>query len=280
MRLPKVKLSFQTGSYGELRSIGKRNRSDSPRPFELDHYETLELLHSQSVLQDSLKELRSYIESRADDSQDSPATLAAKTALHNAQTSNAHIGEFLDQVADLTPPHQRPPTAQSTTKANQVFATPGLMEEILGYLSIGDKLDAMRVQRTWCNTVNDSIKLKRSLGLAAHQDLFYSSPFSTLSNTKPVRYHFECGDARDRRMPGAYYRDQPSLPDGYFSDSDSDSEERSNSDSVDDGVIFRCININIEVNSIRKGIRLGSRVRSMAICNPPLKSLLVLEVCQ
>jgi hypothetical protein len=122
----------------------------------------------------------------------------------------------VDQIYNAIPPHMRPPTEASAAKANKVFSTPELLETImLSGLDTRDKLQAMRVQRSWRNTVNGSRKLRRSLGLALFDDYFYYSPFHKLPRCDSEDQHLDQSNAIHCHLPGGakFYELYPAADD-------------------------------------------------------------------
>lgn len=101
--------------------------------------------------------------------------------LNQVKTTAAVTQAYSDELWRLVPALHRP-SARSAQIAEKVFGTAELLEEVLTYLPLDQILSAMRVQRSWCNTVIGSIKLQRMLGLAAPSHGFFDSPFSHRPN--------------------------------------------------------------------------------------------------
>ncbi|GIZ43168.1 hypothetical protein CKM354_000640600 [Cercospora kikuchii] len=101
--------------------------------------------------------------------------------LNQVKTAATATQAYSDELWRLVPALHRP-SARSAQIAEKVFGTAELLEEVLTYLPLDQILSAMRVQRSWCNTVIGSIKLQRMLGLAAPSHSFFDSPFSHRPN--------------------------------------------------------------------------------------------------
>lgn len=112
--------------------------------------------------------MRAGIDNTNQESQALAAACAA-TAL-----TQLHLNRTLREI----PPHERPPTAETAAKAEEVFSTPELLEAILLCgRTTREKLKAMRISRCRRHTVLGSLELMRSLGLGvAHPRSFYYSP--------------------------------------------------------------------------------------------------------
>ena len=120
------------------------------------------------------------------------ATLELYTTRIKNGTSDASIQEFGDAVAffrklsgkiSMLIPTTAQPTASSAVKAQDVFDTPELLEEILLYLDTKEKLSAMEVQRVWRNTILGSPGLKHALGLEIDEKAkLFDSPFFSVED--------------------------------------------------------------------------------------------------
>lgn len=268
-------MSVAKGSYGSITNgSGRKDDIDGDELIlGIDHYDILEFLHRQEVLQDSLSKLASYIKPRANGTRDfqGAAEVEAVATLEKAQSSSVYIGSVSKVLAEKISADRSPPTCKSTAKAKKVFSMPELLEHILGYLSSREKLNAMRVQRTWFNTVNDSVILMRSLGLALRQDSFYSSPFfRTFTVNERRSSHLASEDIlgyEPESIPGGNYYNTMLYQYG--------NEPFWRSAATPQRVIHQKAKVEIEVNhcSPSWSTRTGSRVKSMAICSPPIKAL-------
>ncbi|KAF7196589.1 hypothetical protein HII31_01959 [Pseudocercospora fuligena] len=159
----------------------------------------------------------------------------------------------------MIPAIERPATDASAAKAQEVFSTPELMEEILTYLPTDEKLSAMEVQRYWRDTVNGSVKLKRLLGLLPMEKNpthFYSA-FSS-------RYH-----DTDKFPSGHFEEIYPYCRSGNcYDDPDEEPDENENPEPVEE-------TIELDICSfIRQSHGFGTRVRQMLLCSgPPLTQM-------
>ncbi|CAK1364096.1 hypothetical protein CB0940_03949 [Cercospora beticola] len=105
----------------------------------------------------------------------SPETMALLEHVRSAaRRTQSHSRDLWRMVPA---PHR--PSAASARVAEKAFETAELLEEILTYLPLDQILTAMRVQKSWCNTVKGSVKLLRVLGLAPPASEIFDSPFSS-----------------------------------------------------------------------------------------------------
>lgn len=84
------------------------------------------------------------------------------------------VGTHIKQVWNMVPLLMWPTDGAA---AEKVFKTPELLEEILIHLPTRTKLNCMAVQRRWYDAVNDSVRLRRSLGLEPSTNPFYYTAF-------------------------------------------------------------------------------------------------------
>lgn len=155
----------------------------------------------------------------------------------------------------------------SAAKAQQVFDTPELLEEIISYLDTPGKLEVIEVQRTWHNTILGSTRLQKTLGLVAYHDGFYYSPFSNLFYGSGyggfTRNDFRWSGSTGNIPDGVYENE-----DGTFRwDVDEDSEyswwttnhEPVTEDPTKLDILFKCSG---------KPTKMGSCIRSSLIYDP------------
>lgn len=258
MHLPRIQLRFRKGTYALSQDLASRRElGNDQRFFDVDHFGMQELLNREDILEESLDTLTSFVESCSSGTTKTEVPAEVTQALKNAQSSHMLFRRFFYTMEDLTPGHEMPPNHLSTKKANKVFGTPELLENILGYLTTKEKLDAMRVQHTWFNTINNSPTLLQSLGLASSAtDNRYHSIFSSTFAVKDGRPG--AGPLYPKYdMPGAQYKAYGNVHD----------------------ISSQRITVTISVTSIRRPDRIGDRIKEMAICSPPLESILVRHRC-
>lgn len=185
-------------------------------------------------------------------------------ALENLFDSSSPFIGLAAQIADTVPVAHRP-SARSAVKAQEVFIIAEMLERILGYLPATDKLAAMQVQRTWRDTVEGSVKLKRALGLAGRNDRKYYSPFSKL--------FYEHTPSDSRRMPAGISFDDRFQSLSLYRPSKS-STRHPNS-----GPIHGALPVDIRfTGAIDTDV--ATRIGAMLICNPPIHSLQVHSKCR
>lgn len=211
----------------------------------------LSLLHHQEVLESSLESLVNRVKQLEPHSD---AQLDIEQALSAAHVSAAAIRLHLNGLVNSVPPHERPPTAMSGVKAKEVFSTPELLELIFSAgLSTKDKLRAMCVQRCWRDGIKGSVSLRRSLGLSISQNTFFYSPFAHLSPRN------RCASSEGHLPGGAGFA------------------VRLNEYAPLRGMSFEFNKICFNVGGYPDVMQhLGSRVRAMTICNPPVRELRVI----
>lgn len=273
MRPAGVNLAHFNGSYALSHG---RPGVEEERASEMSHDSTFELLDRQRVLKKHLAAIASYLES-CTIGDNTIAALDVLQAMKDAQSHSAHIGRFLHQMASPIPSHEQIRTSKSTAKTIQVLSIPELLEKILGFLTTPEKLKAMRVQRTWFNTICGSIHLMRSLGLAHSLDGFYYSVFSkqfVVHDGRPGATNRTCPWVESYMQPLKTYRERPVWSSG------ASLQRRGTADTPPVVDIYRRLGLFIEArDSPGLANQLGSRVRAMAICTPPIYSLLVRHFC-
>lgn len=246
---PAVVIKYDNGRVRDADRYGRRDRenaeSSSPTELTLSWTAIQDLLTHQRELEAKLIETKELLKSGDHD--------AASAALEGTSDHTLPVRTFLEAVEDTIPAFKRPSTTASTIKASEVFSTPELLEMILLHLTTPQKLGAMQVCRTWRDTLNCSIELLRSLGLATGADETYYSPFALTSVGYPLT----------QWVPGVKFYELD--PDEYGPESSS----------------------NTPTNSVRLILYLadsfivdGTRLRSMLICSPPLTTISAVVHCQ
>ncbi|PPJ49660.1 hypothetical protein CBER1_02208 [Cercospora berteroae] len=175
------------------------------------------------------------------------------------------VGTLVKQVWDLVPPLMWPTDGAA---ADKVFRTPELLEEVLNYLPTRTKLDCMAVQRRWYDAVNDSVRLKRSLGLEPSTNPFYHSAFKDSYIGGEGR--LDCSLPNDWKF---YEEDYPN-PEGefpYWGD-----QERRWWTEYDASKVLLCGHFS--VSNATMGT-FGSRVHDMRIASPAIRNLDVSFAC-
>ncbi|KAK4611669.1 DNA-directed RNA polymerase II subunit RPB1 [Fulvia fulva] len=195
-------------------------------------------------------------------------------ALQDARTHTATLKTHLDRLWKIIPPAKHV-SEESAAKAQQVFDTPELLEDIISYLNTPGKLKVMGVQRTWRNTILGSTRLQKAIGLLPYDDGIYYSPFSkrfyggTYSLLNQRNFGWGLGG---NNMPGGTYDDS----NGNFR-WDEDSEYSfwtiNHMPVTEDPTKLE---INIEWTT---SMKLGSRIESMLICDPPVKNISAMTRC-
>ncbi|KAK4624863.1 uncharacterized protein CLAFUR5_05409 [Fulvia fulva] len=250
---PRVSLTFEDGR--------TRHRYD-PHAFTttLDWKDIQQLAASRQGLETRLAEIELHLQTgnHAD----------AEAAVRSAREQATPLTNLSQVVENLVPAEERPPTAASTAKADEVFSTPELLEMIFVNLHRQDKLNAMQVQRSWRDTMLGSVTMKKSLGLISHGGPFYYSPFSD---------RFSIGGRRDYdNLPGRNRLDDYEP----FFEWDADSEA-----SVDNSVTRNRDDpyvLDLEVvwhKPSRGSSTIGDRIRQMLLCSPPVTTLQAHVTC-
>ncbi|KAF7185955.1 hypothetical protein HII31_12828 [Pseudocercospora fuligena] len=193
----------------------------------------------------------------------------------DAQQSREFLDRFWNEVWGIIPSLKHV-TEQSTAKAQEVFGTTELLEEMLSYLDTKDKLKAMRVQRHWRDTVNGSVMLLRALGLESYDDGRY---YSALSNRFQGRGYGRTRLEPGIRNPGFCYDDKD--PKFFRWDQDSHSSfwtmnHRQEGLCEDPTQLQICLTMSTDPAKLR----FGSRVAAMRIANPLVRQLRATIVCE
>lgn len=251
--LPSLTVVLEPGRYAQATpdQFGGYDTAREKRRITYDN--VLDILETQKTLQSSLAVLAEGIEQPREGIQPS----AQQQALAAAQHCSSSMQYIADSIYGMIPPHERPPTAASGAKAEEVFSCPELLETILlaGNICAREKLQAMCVKRNWRDTVKGSVKLRRSLGLSVSLNSFYYTPFDNPS--------VQCKD-----MPGRLWLRQ--------------SISGAKWDLGRTYVEFNTMTLRIGRHYQRQwsdeSIR-GSRVQSMRLCNPPINVLEVHRLC-
>ncbi|KAK4624751.1 hypothetical protein CLAFUW4_05462 [Fulvia fulva] len=165
---------------------------------------------------------------------------AAFSTLNQATTK---IVPLVQNLWTQVPAHNIP-SNRSASKAEEVFNTTELLEQILLYLRPADLLRAQQVNTTFYDTINESLPLAEILGLAADDGSFFYSPF--------LQDH-----DGSNRFPGikAYVRDNWSPHDH----------------SASDGLCTVTNDYEIELQlELDKLWDIGGRCAAMLICSPPV----------
>lgn len=95
-------------------------------------------------------------------------------ALERTKKPVANIHTFLQACEDSFPASMRP-TFRSQVKAEETFAIPELLEQILSHLSPREILDSMRVHSVFKRTVEESSELLKRLHLRANNKGHFSN---------------------------------------------------------------------------------------------------------
>lgn len=173
----------------------------------------------------------------------------AKQAIEaNRKFFNAHIGQDLIAMA---------PSETSPRAAEHVFSIPELAEMILTYLSARDVFNATRATKAFANCLETSAKLETILGLRLGTNSFWKTYFSK----RPA-----VGKNRGPGLAGISceftYR---ALPGGRL-------EEEIN-------VYGRVYLGNISRRNAESVPHIGTRIRAMLICQPPIYEVKMIPSC-
>ncbi|KJX95301.1 hypothetical protein TI39_contig4120g00005 [Zymoseptoria brevis] len=180
----------------------------------------------------------------------------------------------LSDHASTRPPSTPAPAAQPEARgiaAEKVFGTGELLEETLSYLDPADILNAMIVQRHWRDSIEGSVKLKRLLGLAAGGKFFYSPFFGSSVEIS----HRSTARIVERPLKGSH------VCMASFADPALRTRKAANP-GPDHGHYHVRIDFTVmahadPVEFLQHPEALlqdpGSRIRAMAICNPPIHRL-------
>ncbi|KAI5360378.1 hypothetical protein Slin14017_G085530 [Septoria linicola] len=165
--------------------------------------------------------------------------------IHRAEEASSLLSSHIDKLWHLIPIRSKP-TAGSAVVATKVFAVPELLEIILMLLPAKIILNAQQVGRVWRDAVNGSVMLKTKLGLIVNSSLAPQTPFS-------------CENEADC-FPGLIITiDRDWEP---FASLDMDvMEEETNNELT---IVGSCTLVPPSV---------GTRCRSMQLCQPPLKAV-------
>ncbi|KAF7198418.1 hypothetical protein HII31_00157 [Pseudocercospora fuligena] len=216
-------------------------------------YEQLqEILRHQQELDSSLQIARECLTADRNANEDASQAVAA------AQSHGIHANKLLKRIWDLVPSLKHT-SDRTAAKAQEVFATPELLEDILSRLTSHDKLQAMQVQRTWRDTVLGSVRLKRELGLIPFEDGKYYSAFS---------HRFREARRYDPLLPGGSYVDDD--PEYFEWDKTSEYSFWAWNQRVFEDPNLLEIRIRMQTS-----VELGSRVASMRLCDPPITAVKV-----
>lgn len=166
-----------------------------------------------------------------------------QSELSYAENSADELQDFLDACWEQIPVARRP-SARSAVKAQEVFNTPELLENIIIHLGTKDVLSAQQVGRVWRDGVNGSVKILRSIGIYPQEDVHFKSPFERLQS-----------------------------PDSFWGlNLRTESEDFDHHAALQDGVIPRTQKVRLDIGApTSTSLFIGPRCRAISICQPPLK---------
>ncbi|KAK5130918.1 hypothetical protein LTR08_001582 [Meristemomyces frigidus] len=166
-----------------------------------------------------------------------------------------HISEMAELIKNLCRgeewANETPATPRSTVKAREIFAVPELLEQILLWVHPMDVLNVMEVNRRAYDIICGSTSLQRHMNLVPDETSHFRSFY------KASLFDFACEaapavDIRPWLKPLSPVNDQQSA--------------------------LRTFDIDAHF-SASNPLQLGSRVRSMLICQPPVKYMQVTVSC-
>ncbi|GIZ43167.1 hypothetical protein CKM354_000640500 [Cercospora kikuchii] len=148
------------------------SRIESPKvpPIRMDFEDVRKLRDDHDTIEASLSKLRLELVDSG------TASLEALSLLEEIQIASARTQQLSHNLSDLVPLPLRC-SDKSAQAAEQVFNIPELLEEIFTHLKLDEILVAMRVKKSWLNTIQGSNKLLRWLGLVSPIDGFFDCPF-------------------------------------------------------------------------------------------------------
>ncbi|KAF7196653.1 hypothetical protein HII31_02023 [Pseudocercospora fuligena] len=263
--MPRLLVEFiadDTVDLGSKRaSISALQAQEIRRSSEISYEATLRLLENQESMEANLREATRHADAE---------TEAGKKVLESLAQVQRNVAEsrvLVEELYRAIPDIARPATDASAAKAQEVFRTPELLENILSSFKPSDILTAMQAQRCFRDTVLGSITLKRRLGLASFDDKYYYSPLSTRhfsASRAPGSSASRGMEAPGMEAPGIYY-DDLSWP-RY-------------DDAEDPDDVTHLLSIIIEVDSSMVGSQ-ASRIRNVIISNIPIMQLEVRQMCR
>ncbi|KAF7196559.1 hypothetical protein HII31_01929 [Pseudocercospora fuligena] len=237
-------------SFGAVQNLTETARAEgwralkTPLPMRLhtmDQQDIQQLKEDQEAIKNSLSEAMRHIDMSTDSGQQ------LQRNVKDIEARSMRTAQHARHLFEMIPISARAPTDKSVAKAQEVFATPELLEEILRFATPPDMLSAMQVQRCWYDTVLGSIMIKRLLGLEPFEKGLFYSPFSK-------RFHDLIPDSKSdyQPMPAANYGDWVHAD--------------------------RRVRICITITNMDK-LTLGSRIRKMIICSIPFTKASVSMRC-
>lgn len=152
----------------------KGNVASTPNATDLDRWEVT------SEIQTEISKLQTNIHIIDQDlSELSRLPRSVRFALLQTRKHIDVIEEKLALLVDQIPPPTRT-TADSAAKAQQVFAIPELLEQILVHCNSSDLVVVRGVNRVFAGTISQSTKIQEALGLRPRAG---GSPFSPFVDT-------------------------------------------------------------------------------------------------
>ncbi|PPJ49672.1 hypothetical protein CBER1_02184 [Cercospora berteroae] len=148
------------------------SRGESPKvpPIRMDFEAVRQLRDNHDKIEASLSKLRLELVDSG------TISLEALSLLDQIQNASARTQKLSHDLSELVPLPLRC-SEKSAQLAERLSNIPELLEEILTHLKLDEILVAMRVKKSWLNTIQGSNKLLRWLGLASPIDGFFDCPF-------------------------------------------------------------------------------------------------------
>ncbi|KAF2173215.1 hypothetical protein M409DRAFT_49692 [Zasmidium cellare ATCC 36951] len=169
--------------------------------------------------------------------------------LADAEKNANELCDFLGACWEMIPVTNRP-SARSAVKAQKVFDTPELLENICIHLNPLDTLVAQQVGRVWRDGINSSVKIQRAIGLRPDESSYFSAPFADFDGTGSILSRYT--------LPGFFL-------DNYGPNVDFDAHE-----AAAEGISnTQAVKIQITADY---PVSIGSRCRLLSLCQPPIKS--------
>jgi hypothetical protein len=173
-----------------------------------------------------------------------------RTLISDTTDDLAKSQQATTALLELIPPEQR--LTESAARVRQrVFDIPEMLERILSFLSLRDLLNVQQVNRQFFDSISASPKLKRQMCLLPDY------------NHHGIDLPFQC------HIRGVYFwREVPGSTLGPVEPADPAADQES-------------VPIQIRIAGVKhlSKLRLGSRVRSLLICQPPVKKLAAYVDC-
>lgn len=225
--------------------------------FEYEIEEMRKLANQQRTSVARIAALRKS-QQRVEDSENSKTV----RTLEQLEAQARRVDEFLLRCCRLVPLSSRP-SKRGATQAGEVFDTPELLEHVLSFLPPADILTAQQVGRVWNAAVLGSRKLQAILCLTPEKDAVFRTPFVkgafpgfTLNYDADQVTDVAPAEHEDSR-PGTRTVSHPMSITASF-------ERGARKTDAEDG----------EKQGHRDPI-IGSRCRSMLICQPQIRTITV-----